>query len=136
MLILMLSLANFSIASAESSLQFVDAWVRQAPPAAKVLAGYGELKNTSDKEILIVSVSSPLFNKVEMHVSSFDGGMMRMAKVASLAIKPHKSAVFSPSGRHLMLMKPLAVIKSGMVVPVEVELSTGEKHLFELQVRR
>ncbi|MDH5257516.1 MAG: copper chaperone PCu(A)C, partial [Gammaproteobacteria bacterium] len=64
---------------ADSRLQLIDPWVRQAPPTSKNLAGYGELKNTSGSAIKIVSIKSTLFENIEMHVTTFEKGMMRMA---------------------------------------------------------
>lgn len=123
-------------AFAEAGLVFSEPWVRQAPPSAKYLAGYGTLKNTSAAEIKIVSLRSALFKKVELHVSEFDHGMMKMHHLKHLVLKSGESIVFEPSGRHLMLVKPLEAIKSGAVVPVIITLSSGQEYAFDMPVKR
>ena len=121
---------------AESGLQLIDSWVRQAPPTAKNLAGYGELKNTSAHKLEIVSIESELFEKVEMHITTFENGMMKMAEVKTLVLKPDESVFFEPGGRHFMLIKPKTAIKAGLIVPVHVSLKSGKVIKYEMQVRR
>jgi len=121
---------------ANTELLLIDPWVRQAPPTAKNLAGYGELKNTSSNIIEIVSIESKLFEKVEMHITTFENGMMRMAEVKKLILKPGESVYFEPGGRHFMLIKPNTAIVSGLIVPVLITLSSGEKINYEMHVRR
>ena len=121
---------------AEPVLQLSDPWVRQAPPTAKNLAGYGELKNISNSEIKVISITSSLFERIEMHITTFENGMMRMAEVKNLALKPGESVFFEPGGRHFMLIKPKAAIKAGLIIPIEVKLASGTVISFKMKVRR
>ena len=132
--VLLLLSSGFSFA--ESVLQLADPWVRQAPPTAKNLAGYGELKNISSREIKVVSMTSVLFERVEMHITTLENGMMRMAEVKNLVLKPGESVFFEPGGRHFMLIKPKTAIKVGLVVPIEIKLGSGETFSYKMQVRR
>ena len=52
------------------SLNLVDPWIRQAPPTAKNLAGYVELSNPGNNPVTIVKVESPMFSRVELHVTT------------------------------------------------------------------
>ena len=122
--------------TAEPVLQLSDPWVRQAPPTAKNLAGYGELKNISNNKIKVVSITSSLFEKIEMHITTFENGMMRMAEVKNLVLKPGESVFFEPGGRHFMLIKPKVAIKAGLIVPIDIKLASGAIISFKMKVRR
>lgn len=121
---------------ANDGLTFIDPWVRQAPPTAKNLAGYGEFKNTSTHSINIIGLTSALFEKVEMHITTFKNGMMRMSEVKTIVLKAGESIYFEPGGRHLMMIKPKQPIKAGLIVPVAVTLTSGVVMHFDMQVRR
>ncbi|MDH3325843.1 MAG: copper chaperone PCu(A)C [Gammaproteobacteria bacterium] len=125
-----------SLIFADSGLQLIDPWVRQSPPNAKNLAGYGELKNTSALKIKIAAIESAFFEKIEMHVTTFENGMMKMSEVKNLALSPKESVYFEPGGRHFMLIKPKSIIKPGIIVPIQIRLSSGEVKRFDMQVRR
>ncbi len=125
-----------TVSFADSNLELLDPWVRQAPPTAKNLAGYGELKNAGKSTLTVASIKSPLFEKVEMHITTFENGMMKMTEVKKLTLKPGESIYFEPGGRHFMLIKPQKPIKAGIVVPLEISLSNGDVMHFNMQVRR
>jgi len=133
---LLLLFFSAATAWADSSLQFSDSWLRQAPPSAKYLAAYGELKNTSAFDVAVVAMSSKLFEKVEIHHSRFQNGMMKMTRVEKLTLKPGESVVFKPGARHLMMMKPISPIRAGDIVPLIFTLNTGQDHHFDLPVKR
>jgi len=125
-----------SLAVAGGGLQFIDPWVRQAPPAAKMLAAYGELKNNGSADVHIVAISSELFDNVQMHTTRFDRGMMKMSESKELALKPGQSIVFAPNSHHLMLFRPAVAIKPGVMVPIRFKLTTGRVVRFVLPVKR
>jgi copper(I)-binding protein len=43
--------------------------------------------------------------RVELHESTMDGGVMRMRPVESLVIEPGETRVLEPGGLHLMMMR-------------------------------
>lgn len=111
-------------------------WVREAPPRAKALAGYVVLRNSGKESLSLVSLSSPLFEKVEFHVTTFEGGMMRMKQLKQLKIEPGQVEEFEPGGKHLMLINPRKRLKNGDVVPMSVTLEDGSSVDFVMNVRR
>jgi len=113
-----------------------DAWVREAPPMARNLAGYAEVQNIGSDTVTIVSISSPMFEKIEMHVTTFNDGMMRMEQVKTLKLFTGESVFFEPGGKHFMLIKPKQAIVSGLKVPIKVKLDSGDIISFELEVRK
>jgi len=124
------------VAIADDQLEFNDAWVREAPPSAKILAAYGQLKNSSKKAIRIVSISSEAFEKVEIHLTTLNKGMMHMQEMHLIDLKPNESIIFKPNGRHLMLIKPQMKLRHGDTVPIVMKVQSGKVFSFHVEVKR
>lgn len=124
-----------SFAHAADSLVIKDAWSPEAPPVAKVMAGYMTIKNVSDHEVKIVSVKSKLFNKVEIHLMDMSGGMMRMIRQDNLSIKPHAQLELTPGVLHMMLIGPKKPFKTGSVIPVTFILNNNEQITTQIPVK-
>lgn len=113
LIILLLLSANISAAE---KLEAHDAWVREAPPNATVMAAYLTLHNHSTKTYTIVSAASPDFKHVEMHRTEQHDGMAKMVPISRVILSPKGSVSFQPGGMHLMLMKPKKPLKAGDTV--------------------
>lgn len=131
-ILILLSAPSFSA----GKLSLKDAWVREAPPMAKNLAGYANIRNVGSGSLTIKSISSPMFEKVEMHVTTFNEGMMRMEEVTTLKLFSGETVYFEPGGKHFMLIKPKQRIVAGLKVPLKFELASGDTVSFELEVRK
>ena len=134
----------FSITAATAAtagkLEIHDAWVREAPPMAEVMAAYLTLHNHSAKTYTLTSVSSPDFERVEMHRTEQHDGMTTMLPVSRVILSANGSVSFQPGGMHLMLMKPkkhlmvgnsvsltlLFSDESSMTITAPVKKATGE----------
>ena len=90
-----------------------DAWVREAPPGASVMAAYATLKNGGTKPIKLEGASGADFGSVEMHRTVMQDGTMRMLAETSLPLPPGASVKFEPGGLHLMLFDPSRALKAG-----------------------
>jgi hypothetical protein len=124
-----------NIAYATETLVIKNAWSPEAPPVARVMAGYMKIINNSDHDLQIVSAKSVLFNKVEIHLMDMKGGMMRMIKQDKLPVKAHGQVELKPGVLHMMLIGPKKPIKSGSVIPVTLILNNHEKVSVELKVK-
>lgn len=124
-----------SVLAAEPELALLDGWVREAPPTAKVLAGFGRLHNPGDRAIVVVSGTSPDFEHVEIHEMSMAGGVMRMRALPRLEIPARSDAVLEPGARHLMLIGPKHPLKAGDSVEVELAGEGGASIHAKLVVR-
>ena len=111
--------------SAQAELMVHDAWVREAPPTAKMLAGYMTLHNNGDQVIDVVAVDSPAFAAVEMHRSEVRDGVARMVQQEKLSVPADGSLELAPGGYHLMLMQPSAPLRAGDQVELRMQLSDG-----------
>ncbi len=103
---------SFSV-HADPSLSVSEAWIPEAPPVAKVMAGYLEIKNKSDRTIILESISANDFERVEMHQTIKKNGMAKMVKQTSIKIPAHGGVSFRRGGLHLMLIGPKRKFKRG-----------------------
>lgn len=117
-------------------LEVRDAWIREAPPTAAVLAGYAELANGGDAPLRVVGASSAGFRAVELHEMRMDEGVMRMRALESVVVPAHGSVRLAPGGDHLMLLDPVRPLAAGARVGVSFEVEGGAPVVVEFEVRR
>jgi copper(I)-binding protein len=88
-----------------------DPWSRATPGGAKVGAGYLSIKNSGAAPDRLVSATSDIAERTEIHEMSMDGGMMKMREMPDgVPVPAGGSVALAPKGYHLMflgLKKPL-----------------------------
>jgi copper(I)-binding protein len=122
--LLMVGFATFASA-ADPELMIHDPWVREAPPNAKVLAGYLSIMNHAKHSATLVGAKSPQFEKVELHHTVMKEGMMKMVAQDSIEIPGGKTINFEPGGFHLMLIHPVKPLKAGDKVELMLNFDEG-----------
>jgi len=100
-------------ANQEKTLSIENSWIRQAPPKSKVLAAYLEINNQSNNQWVLKTVTSNQFEKIEIHNSKNQQGMMRMEKQNKVIIPALQKVLFQPNGLHLMLVNPKKALQTG-----------------------
>jgi copper(I)-binding protein len=109
-LLFLLSLNNVS---AKSTMQFSNAWIRATPPNAQVAGGFIEINNLGDDDRLL-SVTSSISNKVEIHEMSMQGDVMRMRQLQDgLQIPGKEITALKPGELHLMFIQPKRALTVG-----------------------
>ena len=108
-----------------TSMSFHDGWVRAAPPVAKVMAGYGKLINASSEPMRIESLTSPEFERVELHEMSMTDGVMKMRRRDPITLAPGQELSLEPGGWHLMLIGPKSPQPIGHLVYLEIASDQG-----------
>ncbi|MDH5601748.1 MAG: copper chaperone PCu(A)C [Gammaproteobacteria bacterium] len=121
-------------ANADSAIKIENAWSPEAPPVAKVLAGYMTIHNLSDKDIKINNVKSSLFERVEIHITEMKNGMMKMVRQDNLNIKAKGHILLKPGGLHMMLIGKLKPVKAGSTIPLTLSFDNGETKTINLKV--
>ncbi len=122
-------------AFAEQAVMVHDAWIRPAPPGAKVLAAYMIIMNGSAEQRALTTASCSLFDKVEIHRTEMHEGMMKMIPQEQLTIPAGGSVTLAPRGYHLMLIGPKSVPKEGEEVDMELHFDNGQKLHLKVPVR-
>ncbi|HET6195649.1 MAG TPA: copper chaperone PCu(A)C, partial [Acetobacteraceae bacterium] len=84
----------------------------------------------------LVSISSPVANKAELHESFTDQGIARMREVATLAVAPGSTVTLAPGGYHIMLMGLKQPLKEGDSFPVTLGFQGSGQVTSTVTVRR
>jgi len=78
------------------------AWMRPPPGRRDTSAAYLTIVNDGGADTLL-SVSSPMADEVQMHISEMKDDMMRMREEETVPIPAHGTVIYKPGGRHLMV---------------------------------
>lgn len=97
-------------------------------------ACFGTLKNTSDKDVTVVSFASPALEGSSTELHEVVDGMMR-EKAGGFTIAPGGTYELVPGGDHLMIMNYPGAIPAGDKIAVEITMSDGSVQALELPVR-
>jgi len=102
-----------------------NAWSRPAA-AGTIGAGFFTITNSGRKPETLISATSPIAARVELHQTSMSGGVMSMQRLdAGVTLPPGQSVVFAPGGRHLMVFGLKSALKAGDTLPLTLNLASG-----------
>jgi periplasmic copper chaperone A len=116
-----------SSAHAEGKLSVYDAWIRQAPPGARMTAGYATLKNTGDAPVSILTVQSDAFRQSSIHETVVERDISKMRELPRIDLAPDTTVQLKPGGAHLMLSEPRHAIVVGEKVHMVFLLADGTR---------
>ncbi len=116
---------------ADDAMTVSDAWVREAPPHVEVNAAYFTLHNPGAQAHTLTGVSSPQFQRVEIHATRMMNGQVHMQRMAEVAVAAHSSVEFKPGEYHLMLKQPRRLLKAGDTI----ELTLKFKDALQITVK-
>lgn len=97
------------------SAQFssTDVWVKAAESG--MTAGFGELTNTGDTDLTVVSATDSATASMELHetVANESGQMVMREIEGGFVIPAHGSIELAPGGNHLMFMDVTTALRAG-----------------------
>lgn len=111
-----------------------DAWIRLLPPNVKTTSAYAEF--SSDHAEKIIAIRSDIAERVEMHESSMENGMMSMRPLKTLSISSEEGLSLSPQGKHLMLIGLKRALKEGESIKLFFEFEEGGTLMYRFEVRK
>lgn len=114
------------VSATESGITVENAWIREAPPGARAMAGYMVVKNTGNSDKVLVSAASDAFGEVMLHRTIVEGGMAKMVHQMAITIPAKGEISFEPNGYHVMLMAPKKPLKAGDKVEITLKFKDGE----------
>jgi periplasmic copper chaperone A len=126
-------LLSFFTTAAFAQMRVEDPWARATAPGAKVGAAY--MRITGSAADRLVGASSPAAARVELHITSKEGEVMRMREVKAYDIPAKGGFTLAPGGAHLMLVDLKAPLKEGAKVPLVLRFEKSGEVKIELQVR-
>jgi copper(I)-binding protein len=104
-------------------LELNNAWARATPGKAENGAAYLTiLSPTTDR---LVSVSSPVAQKAELHTMSMAGMVMQMRPLAGLEIPAGRPVTLKPGGEHIMLLGLKQPLQEGESFPLTLNFENA-----------
>jgi copper(I)-binding protein len=116
--------ANICAQAAESrlgNLIVTEARARPTPPGVSVGAVYFSITNAGSKADRLLSVSTPVANRVELHESRNMRGLVEMREVTSVECPPGATVRATPGGLHVMLLGLAAPLAAGTELSVSLQ---------------
>jgi len=103
-------------------------WARATPKGASVGGGYMNITNTGSAADRLVSGSTDISSRFEIHEMSMDGGVMKMrALPTGLEIKPGQTVELKPGGYHVMFVGLKGGLEQGQKVKATLEFEKAGK---------
>jgi periplasmic copper chaperone A len=115
------------------ALEVADPWTRAT--AAEVGAGYFTVTNRGATADRLVSGSSRVSERVELHSTTMTGGVMQMRPICEgVPIPPGETVAFTPGGNHVMLVNVKQPLKRSSSIPLTLEFERAGRLTVELAV--
>jgi copper(I)-binding protein len=132
-----LVLASLSLAVTLSLAQVKaeGAWARPTVPGQQAGGGYIALTSTAADRL--VGGSTPMAQRLELHVMAMQGDVMQMRQVDAIVLPAGKKVELKPGGLHLMFIGLTQPLPLGSKVPVTLKFEkAGELKVdFEVMAR-
>lgn len=115
-------------ASPASDVRIIDPWASEPAGAkATTIAGFMCIQNDGPSPIRIVSASSEMVERVEIHEIVHEQGIVRMKKVEAVDIPSNSTVCLEPKHTHLMLIGIDDAIRGGAEIRLQIDTASGEK---------
>lgn len=111
-----------------------DVWARAAVTGNS--AAYMTLRNQSAVADRLVKAESDAAGVVELHKSTMEGGMMKMAPVDGIALPAQGQAELKPGGLHVMLIGLKRELKAGEKLKLKLYFEKAGVQEVNAEVRK
>jgi hypothetical protein len=125
-----------STAFAQSELIIENPYARATPPNAVNSAIFMTIKNTGNDTRTLISASSSVATKVELHTVIKTDGMMKMREVDTIEIPKNQDVMLKPGGLHIMLLDLTQPLKEKEFIDVTLNFKNGDKEQFKAPVKK
>jgi hypothetical protein len=119
----------------KGDLQVRHPWSRATPPGAKVGVGYMEIRNRGSQPDRLLSVTTTVAKRVEMHVTQREGEVMKMRQVQSFEIPARERFALRPGGAHFMLVDLARPLEKGERFTMTLRFERAGELEIELEVQ-
>lgn len=111
-------------AAATQTITATDAWIRLPAVSGRPAGGFLTITGGAEDDEL-VSVKSPLAERIELHSMVDDKGIMRMRHEKSFTIPAGEKFSLAPGGNHLMFFGLRPDVQIGVRVPLILGFKSG-----------
>lgn len=121
--------------TAADAVTIQEQWIKAAE--SDMSAAFGELANGTDRDLTIVSATSPASATVELHevVTDDSGAKVMRPKKGGFTIPAHGALALRPGADHIMFMGLNGPLRTGSETPVTLTFDDGSSMTFTAQVR-
>lgn len=117
--------ATSALAQNSVPMSVTDPWVRATVPAAKSAGAFMHLQSATN--VRLVSVSTPVAGRAEIHEMAMENNTMRMRQVDGIDLPAGKPVHLASGGYHLMFFDLKRQLKEGESVPVTLVVQDAAK---------
>lgn len=96
---------------------------------------YLELHNRASRADRLLTVSTPVAARTDLHMTERDGDIVRMRRLETLPIPPGETLAFGPGGAHLMLSGLKAPLREGDRFDLTLQFEAAGEVTIEVPVR-
>ena len=123
---------------AVGELHIAHPWSMELPPNAPTVAAYFVVHNNGKTPDRLLSVSTPVAGKAELHEHRHENGLMKMQQVQNVDIPPGGEVVFAPMGYHVMLLelKDKSTLVDGQRFPLTLHFEKAGNVTVEVAVQK
>ncbi len=108
-------------------------WARATAPQQKVGAAYVTLTSPADDRLM--SASSPVAGRAEVHEMTMEGNVMRMREQTDgIALPAGKAVTLAPGGYHIMLTDLHKPLVAGQVIALQLRFQHAPPMDLEVKV--
>jgi len=112
-------------------------WVRPTAEGTKTGAAYLLLTNKGSAADKLVSASSPVAGKTQIHQTSDEGGVMKMREVVGgIELAPGATVALKPGGYHIMLIDLKQKLDEGRHIPLTLTFAKAGSIDVEVDVEK
>lgn len=126
----------FAPAVALAQIKVEHGWSPATPPGARVAAGYVTIGNAAAALDRLLGAASPFAARVEMHIATMEGEVMKMRQATSLEVPAKGTLPLKPGGAHLMFVDIGRPFKEGDLVPVTLRFERAGEVTTQFRVAR
>jgi len=124
------------VTSMVNAAKITDAYVRATPPHTQNSAAFMNIHNNANKPLHLISASSDIAERVELHSHIMNDGMMQMRQVQSITIEPNSQVALRPGGFHVMLFGLKSSLAEGDRVTLTLYFDNHDKIMIDTPVKR
>lgn len=117
-----------------AQLEVSNAWARATPGSAPNGAAYVTIQSpTADR---LLSTSTPVAKKAELHTMSMQGMVMKMRPLSGLDIPAGKPVTLKPGGDHIMLLGLEHPLREGQSFPLTLDFEKAGSRTVTVTVEK
>ncbi|GLS89709.1 hypothetical protein GCM10007916_07760 [Psychromonas marina] len=134
-LLFSLILLNTNFANA-AVFSIEDAHVRATPPHSQNSAAFMKIHNSSDISRKLITVSSDIAERVELHSHIMSDGMMKMRQVEAIEVDANGTAILRPGSFHVMFLGLKSPLVEGENVRLRLYFDNGDEITIDAPIKK